>query len=243
VKATLLRLHVLLCVALLCILLHSCAPTRFVKPLTAGTTAIGASVGGPLIKYSNVPIPTPLSSLVAGYGLRDDITAFAGVHTTALAYGVLQSDLGIVKKLYMQDGWLPAIVVSPVANVMMDRWEHKFSFFPQLDAHFYWHYRHKPNYFYLGMSNWVDFNTKRSLGDKQETHWLPTIQVGHRWITKRWDYITEVKYIAPGQSNQNIVVEYISPVNKGALGLYLGLVWKHEKKEKPAEVIEDIDEE
>ncbi|MES2702548.1 MAG: hypothetical protein V4649_07915 [Bacteroidota bacterium] len=206
-----------------------CAPTRFVKPLVTGSTAIGASVGGPLIKYGKATIPVPMSSIVVGHGFRDYLTGFMGVNTTSLAFGVVQTDIGIIRKLYMQDGWRPAIVLSPVANLMFDKWENKFSFFPQLDGSFYWHYLHKAHYFYLGISNWIDFNTKRSQGDAQKTHWIPIVHVGHRWVTPRWDYVIECKYIAPTHSNRNIVVEYTGIANRGAIGLYFGFAWKYAK--------------
>jgi hypothetical protein len=230
-------------IALCARLITGCAPTRFVKPLVPGTTAIGASFGGPAIKYSGAPIPVPLSSVMAGYGFREDITGFAGINTTSLAFGVLHTDVGMVKKVFMQDAWRPAIVVSPVVNMMFDRWDHKFSLFPQLDAHFYWHYLQKPNYFYLGISNWFDLNSKRSMGDVQKDHWVPIIDVGHRWIKPRWDYIVEVKYIAPNHSNKDIVVEYIAPGTQGALGVYFGVTWKHLKKVKPLELYDNGDDE
>src|ERR1022692_1070902 len=125
-------------------LFGSCAPARYVKPLDKGQTAVSASFGGPLILYGNTTIPVFLTSLAAGYGFNAGLTGFAGLHTTSLLFGVFQTDLGIVKQLRKQDGWIPGVTVSPVANLMIDKWQGKFSFFPQLDANAYWNYPRKP---------------------------------------------------------------------------------------------------
>lgn len=127
--------------------------------------------------------------------------------------------------------------------MMFDRWEHKFCLYPQVDAHFYWHYLHKPHYFYLGMSNWFDLNSKRSLGDAQTYHWMPIIDLGHRWIKPRWDFSLEAKYIAVNRSKNDIVVDYVNPLPKGAFALCFGVTWKQLKKVKPVELYDDSDDE
>ncbi|MBK6342587.1 MAG: hypothetical protein IPF41_08375 [Flavobacteriales bacterium] len=37
----------------------------------------------------------------------------------------------------------------------------------------------------------------------------------------KWNYTIESKWIAPFTSNEKLVVDYISPGSRGALGLYL----------------------
>jgi hypothetical protein len=213
-------------IAVLCIswFLTSCAPTRFVKPLDKGETAITAAFGGPLILYDNTTIPMPLTSLAVGHGFDSGLTGFAGFHTTALLFGVFQTDIGVVKQLLKQQGWIPGITVSPVANLMIDKWEGKFSFFPQLDANAYWNYPGKPHYVYIGISNWFDLNTTRSEGDPQTTHWFPIIQLGNTMVTRKWAYTLELKY-AP-KINYPVVVEYQGLGQATALGVYIGVTRK-----------------
>lgn len=203
--------------------IQGCAPSRFVRPLNKGATAISANIGGPLIQYGSGVIPLPLSSIAVGHGYSNNVTGFAGLHTTALLFGVIQTDIGVVKKITNQNKWLPAISVSPVANMMFDKWEKKFSFFPQVDAHAYWEYGKKKSMAYAGISNWIDLHSKRADGRPQTTHWLPTMQAGNTFCSNNWAYTVELRWVAPNQSNKNLIVEYKAPGNSGAMGVYFGV--------------------
>ena len=205
-------------------LFGSCAPARYVKPLEKGQTAITAAVGGPLILYGNTTIPVPLTSVATGYGFNNNLTGFVGIHTTALLFGVFQTDIGIVKLINKQDGWIPGITVSPVANLMIDKWAGKFSFFPQADINAYWNYPRKPHYVYIGLSNWFDLNSTRSEGNPQTTHWFPIIQLGNTMVTKKWAYTLELKY-AP-HINNPVVVAYQGMGQATAMGVYIGVTRK-----------------
>jgi len=206
------------------LLFGSCAPARYVKPLEKGQVAVTAAVGGPLILYDNTTIPVPLSSLAVGYGFKDDLTGFAGIHTTALLFGVFQTDIGVVKQIVKQNGWIPGVTVSPVANLMIDKWAGKFSFFPQADVNAYWNYPGKPHYVYVGLSNWFDLNTTRSEGDPQTTHWFPIVQLGNTIVTKKWAYTLELKYAT--EINHPLVVSYQGVGQNTVLGVYIGVTRK-----------------
>src|SRR5438045_2955657 len=101
------------------LVMTACAPTRFVQPLPKDHYAATASLGGPLITYSDMTIPMPLSSLALGYGIGDKTTVFGGLHTTALAFKDIQFDLGAVHELLAQDKYIPAISVAPVVNLVL----------------------------------------------------------------------------------------------------------------------------
>ncbi len=62
---------------LLSVYCTSCAPSRFVKPLAKGEQAINVAVGGPVITYSNLPVPLPLLSATYGYGIDSSLTFLA----------------------------------------------------------------------------------------------------------------------------------------------------------------------
>ncbi len=202
-------------------LISACAPSRFVKPLDKGQTVVSASLGGPLILFANTTIPMPLTSVAVGHGFKEGFTGFAGLHTTALAFGVLQTDIGFVKNVNKQKGWVPGVSVSPVANLMMDKWQGKFSFFPQVDANAYWSYPKKPHFVYFGVSNWFDLNSKRSQGDPQKTHWFPIMQLGNTIVQRKWSYSIEVKF-AP-KINHPVIVDYQGFGTGTALGAYIGV--------------------
>ncbi len=202
-------------------LLSGCAPARFVKPLNKGQATVGGSLGGPLIKYGNMVIPMPLTSIAAGYGIDSGFTGFAGLHTTSLLFGVFQTDIGVVKQINKQHGWVPAVTVSPVANIMIDKWAGKFSFFPQADINACWSYPNCPHYAYLCLSNWFDLNSKRSEGDAQKKHWLPVLQLGNTFVNRKWSYTIELKY-AP-EINTPVVVAYQRIGHSSATGVYIGV--------------------
>jgi hypothetical protein len=214
------------CVFAILIIFGSCAPARYVKPLAKGQTVATASFGGPLIHLSKITFPMPLTSVAVGHGFKDDLTGFAGLHITSLAFGVFQTDLGIVKGLVTQKGWRPGVSVSPVVNLMFDKWQQKFSFFPQLDAHAYWNYKKKPHYAYVGMSNWFDLHTTRAEGEPQKTHWVPVLELGNTLVRRKWDYTLEIKYLAPNYSRKRLVVDYQGLGQNGSFGVYIGVTRK-----------------
>ena len=208
------------------LLLGSCAPARYVRPLEKGKTEATATFGGPLINYSGSTIPVPLLGFAAGHGFTDDLTGFAGIHATSLAFGVLQVDAGVVKGLWKPHKWIPGVSISPVVNMMFDKWAGKFSLFPQADANAYWNYGKKKHFCYLGLTNWFDLHKTGADDQPQTTHWLPVWQAGNTLVRKKWEYTVEVKYIAGNYSNRSIVVTYLSPGSSGALGLYIGVTRK-----------------
>lgn len=204
-------------------LFASCTPARYVKPLDKGQKVVTASLGGPLLLYANTTIPAPLTSIAAGYGFSNDLTGFAGIHTTSLLFGVFQTDIGIVKQISKQHSFVPGISISPVANLMIDKWEGKFSFFPQADLNFYWNYLKKPHYAYIGLTNWFDIKTA-STEDPKTTRWLPVIQLGNTMFTHNWAYTIELKF-AP-KINNPVVADYQGIGKASALGVYFGVTRK-----------------
>lgn len=220
----LLKLNVKYILYILAVTMYACNSSRIIKPLDKGETQIGANVGGPLISMDGIPLFIPLSSIYVAHGYREKTTAFASVQTTALLFGVLQTDLGFTHQLFAQKNkWLPGVSISPIANMMVDHWEGNFRFYPQLDLNVYWNYHNKPHYFYLTNNNWIELNATRSHNEKQPSNLLSTFGIGHQWRNAKYDVQLEVKHIAPTQSNQNIVVDYISTGQRGAYGIYLGL--------------------
>jgi hypothetical protein len=217
------KVFVIWCTA---VIIYGCAPTRIVKTIPKGQTNISASLGGPLISFHNLIIPMPLTSVSVAHGFKDNLTGFAGLHTTALAFGVIQTDIGITKTLKKQDGWSPGISVSPVANLMFDTWEHHFKFYPEADINVYWNYKQKQNYVYAGMFNWVELSATRAFNEPQSNQWIPGFYIGHTWSRKIMEYSVEAKYLEPFTSNKNLVVEYTSFGNTGAIGIYFGITRK-----------------
>lgn len=201
----------------------ACNATRVVKPIEKGKTQAGVGLGGAMIKLGSAVTPLPLTSVHVAHGMSASTTAFGSIHTTALLFGVIQTDFGITHELLKQNGFIPGISVSPIANLMMDTWKADFSFYPQADVNFYWNYSRHNRLLYLCVNNWFELRTKKAHGETQQTHWLPSAGIGHLWPLKKYTWQLEAKYLAPTESNKNIVVDYISPSSKGAVGIYIGV--------------------
>ena len=221
--------------------LMGCGPSRFVEPLERGENAVSVSIGGPM---ANVPgiatIPLPFTSIGYGRGITSNITAFGSWYSTAAVLGVAQFDGGVTIKLIESQKQKHGLSCTPSFNTALDFYANQFKFWPKLDANYYWRYNHrqqiqddlltnggrpKANLFYAGIGTWYELDGSRAHNEKQNTRIIPILNIGHDLNWKNWTFKTEVKLIAPFSSNQDIVVDYVSPMGEqGALGLYFGFV-------------------
>jgi hypothetical protein len=223
------------------LVLASCAPARFVEPLKRGQQVISGNFGGAVAKIPGIgAIPIPFTAIGYGRGLTDQTTVFGNLHTTSLAFGVGQTDIGVSQSIWKNDKM--CISAQGSVNILVDFYTGANRFWPQLDANYYFKYgkNSKPvqldalckvdskhyNFFYAGISNWFDPYKTESQGRPNAQFWIPSVQLGHQWIRPKWSYQAELKMLAPNESNQNIVVNYPSLLNnRGALGLYFGITY------------------
>ncbi|MCB9234376.1 MAG: hypothetical protein H6581_22170 [Bacteroidia bacterium] len=209
------------------IYLSSCAPARFVRPLEKGQSAVSGTFGGPLIGFGGLTIPIPFTTVGYGYGLKENLTLQGHLHTTSLLFGVVQMDAGATYGALKPSGWKPGLSVTPAFNFAASTWDGKAKIWPILDLNAYWEYgKEKNHYAYLGLSNWFELAGTKAHGEKVSQHWLPNIQAGNVFSRSKWDYILEIKYLAPGVQSQNLVVEYKSFGQTGAVGINIGFVRK-----------------
>ncbi len=216
----------LFCALIIILCICSCAPTRFVKPLDKGQKAVNLSLGGPLINYSKLIIPMPFFTATYGYGINNTLTGFGSLNITSALYGNLQLELGATKRLLNQNGSIPAISVNPVANIIY-RSKDAFKFYPQLDVNAYWDYNKGRNFFYAGLSNWFELESKRAFDEEQSYHWLFSPLIGETFVRRKWNYNIEAKMIAPNLSSAKGTVEYKTLFGShGAFGIYFGVTRK-----------------
>jgi len=212
------------------LLLGACAPARFVKPLAKKQHAVNLSLGGPLIAYNDLTIPTPFVTAAYGYGIDSTLTGFAALNVTSAFYGNFQLELGVTKKLLAQKGYIPALSVTPVLNIIY-RNSDAVKIFPQLDVNAYLESNKGRNLTYIGVSNWFELASKRATGEDQPHQWFFSPQAGHTLVRRKWDLTLEVKILAPNISYESSAVEYKSPFGKrGAFGIYLGYTRKFNRK-------------
>jgi hypothetical protein len=209
------------------IILSACSSTRLVKPLDEDQQALSLGAGGPIIKFSGMNIPMPLSNICYARGFKNELTGFASIHTTSLLYGLGQFEAGVVKGICKNDGWKPGLSVAPSVQLMLDHWEWNFRMYPQLDANAYWTYGKRSNLVYAGMNNFFELKGTRNDGQKQPNAWLPGFQLGHTFVRPKSNYQLELKYLAATVPNKNTVVDYVVPsgMANGAFGFYI--TWQY----------------
>lgn len=197
-----------------------------VKPLEKGHWAATANLGGPLIGFGKSTIPIPFTALGAAYGVTDNSTAIVRLHTTSALFGVAHIDAGWLHKWRDAKGKIPGISTLPQFSFMIDRWQGKASFYPSLDVNAFWNMHERGDFLYAGLTNWFELHSKGAINRNQPYHWIPALNIGYTITKAKWNTSFEMKYMAPGVSNQNLVVDYQTPFNKGAVGLYISFIRK-----------------
>lgn len=201
----------------------ACSTTRIVKPLDAKQAAIGADFGGALIDFGGMVIPLPFTSVTAAYGVDSTSTIFGSVHTTSLAFGVVQLEGGAVINVLRRSRNGFNVSVSPVLNSMISTYTGEARFYPELVANAHWTYgKHRRNFMYASVASWFDFYRTGAYGRVNTETVLPTFALGHTFVTpkRKMRYTLEARWLAPFTNNQNTVVGYNSFGNQGALGVY-----------------------
>ncbi|MCE9538180.1 MAG: hypothetical protein K8R85_03055 [Bacteroidetes bacterium] len=206
--------------------LFSCSPTKYIKPLDKDQHGATISFGGPLIKYGAGTIPIPFLVANYGYGIDSTLTGFASFNITSALFGNFQIELGATKQVLKQNKYIPAVSITPVANIIY-RNKDAFKFYPQLAINAFWEYGKHKNMIYCGLDNWFELSQKRVYGVKQTNHLIFMPTIGHGFTGKKWNFNIETKIIAPNLSNEKLVVDYETPFkNQGAFGVYLGCTRK-----------------
>jgi hypothetical protein len=223
----------------LSIAIFSCSPVRYAKNLEYKEHAVQASFGGPIIGVPGIgSIPMPLTSLGYAYGVKEKTTLYGNWHTTAALFGVAQFDAGVTQNLWKNEKM--GISISPSFNTAVDVFEKNFKFWPILEANYYWDYKtftknetNRTFYLYTGFSNWFELNGLRAHDLKQDDRILFNPHVGTVYDGKKWSYSLEMKFLAPYKSNENIILDYKSPLgNHGALGAYFSVRYRFKSLKK-----------
>ena len=181
------NIYKLVCLGFVAQILFSCASTRVVRPLQKGEKQVSANLGGPLFGFAGITIPMPLSSLSYAQGFSDKVTMFGGLHTTALIYGVIQTDIGACINVYHPDSSQFGLSVNPVVNMAYDKWEGNFKLWPEVDINAYWEFNPKKSFAYLGVSNWFELASKRAHEESQENRWLINPYLGYTYVRRKWN--------------------------------------------------------
>lgn len=202
-----------------------CAPARYVKPLNKKEQALGFSFGGPVIAYSGLAIPIPFTTLSYAYGLHERLTMYGGLHLTSLAFGNIQTDLGVTAGLWQSKNMgLSLSAAAQLANGIAKK--NTLRCWPSLDMNFYYQPGSKSNFVYGGIGTWVETASKRAHNIDAPRLLVPKLQVGYQLTGRTFTHQFELSYLAPGVRNLPGVVDYKGIAGTGALGIYYGIVKK-----------------
>lgn len=203
---------------------NSCSSSRFVEPLKRKQHAIGGNFGGPLINFGGVIIPTPMSSVIYGYGLDTNLTIFGGLHVSSLVFNNFHSDFGLTYKFLDQNKLTPSLSGSFNNTIVTSLRTGSARYWPSLDINSFWNFSNRNHYWYVGLSNWFELRNKRAHDLEQLKRWLPNPQIGITLKAKTFHFNMEYKLLVIGVNSNDVFVPYQSlSDNKGAMGLYFGV--------------------
>lgn len=200
------------------LLFFSCSPSRFVQPLEKGQQALSFHVGGSLIEFGESTIPVPLTSIVYGNGIKENLTVFGSLHTTSLLFNNLQLEVGALTEIRSQENWIPAISSNLTLNYVSEISKGNAKVWPQIDGNFYWHLKKQKHRIYIGCSAWIDPNLLNDNIGVINPH------LGYNRKIGKWQIGAELKFLASGYDNSKTFVPYKSLLGEyGATGLYLNI--------------------
>lgn len=211
------KLNLLIFIAII-LLGNACSTARFVEPLEKDEWAIGANAGGPIIDFAGATIPVPLTSIVAGYGLRDNLTTYGALHTTSLLYKTFQLELGIRGNLYESKGFIPSVSYLGAIHSNVSLRDGQSRFFPELNITPYWKYGNWTTY--LNGVAFLDFYKLNKKNYGYDKIFVEGLAIGQQYKHKSWTFGIEYKRLAQWADSNVSIVGYKSANNMGAHGVY-----------------------
>jgi hypothetical protein len=205
-----------------CLLAAGCSTVRQIRPLDKGESRVSLSAGGPITQVGKIYMPLPLISAGYNYGIMEKLDAEIGVHITDMLYGIMKIDAGVNWRPMVPPLYSPGIIISPKIFGMTDFSAGGSRLYPDLGITAYWDLK-KYRYLYIGIENWVEFQTKRLDGNPQLNHWLFAPYTGASMGNRLWQFQGEVMVYTPNLNNQGRPIKNIGLGKYGAIGVFLGV--------------------
>ncbi|MBN8227863.1 hypothetical protein JYK02_10115 [Corallococcus macrosporus] len=189
----------------------ACGLPAHVRPVPAGSLALEAGVGGPAVRLEGTPVPLPLSTLGASYGLNDRWDVSAHAHLTPLLLGVAGMDVGTTWLALEQDGARPAVALTGRGYVFSD-----------LDTGALFHGEATAAASWLLRERFLTYVSGSALYDVVESDVLWSLAAGTRVPFGRFALQLELGWYGPDYDASVAGAEWLTPGGHGALGLVLG---------------------
>ncbi|HJN72734.1 MAG TPA: hypothetical protein QGF58_02260 [Myxococcota bacterium] len=208
---------------MLLLFLLSCAVSHGVRPIGEGNHAVEASLGGPVVRLYDKPVPIPLSSVGWRYGLHDRSDLHMRLQpTTALLFGVVAGDVGASWMLVDQEGWRPAVVTEGSLYGALGKGV--FRGYGELEALGSWKLGERGHLAYVGADvfvqprAWVEDNPYLPLRSV-----LAGPLVGARFMLgEHTGLAAQLTWFEPWTDTEALTAYYYSPGQQGAIQIELG---------------------
>jgi hypothetical protein len=102
------------------ITLSSCGVTQPVRVIDQGTTQAAVSLGGPLIPYSGMTVPTPYLNFGLIHGYKENLTLTGNIHATMAVFKNAAFDVGAATRLARESNGWPEVTAKGQLYVFSD---------------------------------------------------------------------------------------------------------------------------
>jgi len=114
------RRATLLCLLCVAPLVSSCGVTQPVRVIDEGTTQAAVSLGGPLIPYNGMTVPTPYLNLGLIHGYKENLTLTGNIHATMAVFKNAAFDIGAATRLARESNGWPELTAKGQLYVFSD---------------------------------------------------------------------------------------------------------------------------
>ena len=110
----------MLCFPCIAFLVSSCGVTQPVRVIDQGTTQAAVSLGGPLIPYNGMTVPTPYLNLGLIHGYKENLTLTGNIHATMAMFKNAAFDVGAAMRLARESNGWPEVTAKGQLYVFSD---------------------------------------------------------------------------------------------------------------------------
>lgn len=200
-----------LAVSGLAVLGTGCGLATHVRPVPKGRVQLEASVGGPMADVG-APIPLPLSTVGASYGLLDRMDVHGHVHLTPLAFfNVPGLDVGATYLALEEQGSVPAVAVTSRLYAFSNLRDGTLTY-GDLSATASW----------LLARRWLTYGSLTGMVDFLDGRFMWSPAIGEQVLLGSWSLQLEARYYDPTYRSASSAVHWVSAGGYGAFGVVLG---------------------
>ena len=207
---------------LLAVLTISCATHTQIEPVGKDKLVANFNMGGPIIPLLDTKIPLPYFTVGGTYGCTDNFDLSGSVHILPIFYEVAGLDFGASWFYTQNDSWIP--LLGTHAKVMFfsslkSGIDDRFKVYPYLSQTASWELG--PGNIYTGLHILIPFGEL-----DYEKSYKPIFSpfLGYKWkMTDNYALFLETKWQGLNFPTDHIPVDYISPGDAGAIGVFLSI--------------------